>query len=208
MPDDVPFWSRQLCEHALFLSLMLEDPALRDEAASLHQSWLETCQSGADVTGPLAALISLKERVLARQLSGEWLGWALPSFVAHILFEARYFQARISRGTTRDEDVQTWIRVVKDHADVGPKLLDPAAPGKLVSTAASLSGELERLQRRCSGSPYGLCLADADRYFMAANAWVDAVPPRLSIIPETLASHIKRENSRGQLTVRLYEGRR
>lgn len=208
LADDAAFWSHQMTEHALFLSLMISNPEIKTAAERLHRYWQDTTRSGANVSAPLSTLIGLKEEIAARQAAGEWLGWALPSFVKHILMEARYFQARIApAGTSTAQDVQTWIQVVKDHADVGPKLLDPTAPEALVTDAKTLSLRLGALQRLCGGAPHIGCLAAADRDFAAANAWVDKVPLALSVIPPILADHIKRENARGQMTVRLLASR-
>src|SRR5262245_35476100 len=93
--DDVQFWSRQLTEHALFLSLLLQEQPWRRQAEQLYALWLDP---RGDVMAKTNEIIAFKEMVLARQRAGEWLGWSLPSFTQHILDEAKYFRARMGPG--------------------------------------------------------------------------------------------------------------
>jgi hypothetical protein len=200
--DDVNFGGLQMEEHALFLSLLLQDQKLRRSAELLHQLWMETNARGADVTRPLDELLAFKQMVLARQRAGEWLGWSLPSFTQHILMEGLYFRSRLTpSGTTAASDFQTWLEVVKGHALIGPKLVDPGADR--AASASSVAATLAMLQGRCAGGPSHSCLRDADAQIQQAQAWVRGVPPGTSIIPPTLAAHILRENDRASQTMRL-----
>lgn len=204
--DDAAFWNRQMTEHALFLNLMLDEPALKRQAGQLYQLWQQTVASGRDVAVPLNELLAFKQAVLARLRSGEWLGWALPSFVQHILMEGLYYRSRRGEGTTAAADFGTWLQVVKDHADVGPKLVDPGGPDRLPA-AQRVSNALGELQAQCGGGRHAGCLAAADQQIMAANAWVRGVPRGASVISPTLAAHILRENDRAAQTMRLLGGR-
>jgi hypothetical protein len=202
LQDDVQFWTTQLTEHALFLYLMLEEPRVKNLALQLYNFWRE---GTGDVLRPMDELIAFKQMVLSRLKSGEWLGWALPSFVQHILYEAQYFRSRLFQGTTAAADVNTWLQIVKDHADVGPKLIDPAA-NQYANQAAPLSAQIAGLQSRCSSALSHQCLSDADAAMTQANAWVRGIPEGLNIVHPALAAHILRENSRGILVTRTIRG--
>lgn len=206
LPDDVQFWSRQMSEHALFLSMLLEDPVLVDTARGLHNAWERAIQTGADVRPVLAELIAFKERVLARLNRGEWLGWCLPSFLGHILMEARYFQSRLGPGTSTGQDVATFLQIALDHATIAPKLIDPATP--------ALSGAFDQardrilgIQQYCSsGSNPPACLSAMNRELAADAAVVAGLPQNATIVHPALTAHIIRENQRGAEVARLLGG--
>lgn len=217
LADDVGFWSRQLTEHALFLSLMFENPAFRQQAQQLHRLW-ESVAPGATngpPDAPVAApramtpqiaratdeLIAFKELALSRLSSGEWIGWALPSFVEHILMEAKYFRSRYNAGTTAQQDVQTWLQIVKDHADVGPKLIDPKA-NAYADLAKPLSATITTLQGQCSSALHRACLSEMNAASEMANRWVRGIPTSLAIVPKALQDHILRENGRAGVVAR------
>jgi hypothetical protein len=202
LDDDVRFWSTQMTEHGLFLHLMLEEPSLKAQALQLHQLWKRTMETGADPLPPLNELISFKQMVLGRLRSGQWLGWALPSFVQHIMYEAEYFRSRLGAGTGSAADVNTWLQIVKDHADVGPKLLDPVI-NNYADQARPLSARIGGLQRMCSSALSHQCLSDADQALQQANTWVRGIPAGMNIVHPALAAHILRENTRGIRVVRI-----
>lgn len=199
LQDDIQFWTQQLTEHELFLHLLLEEPKLKAQALQLHKLW----QSGGPLSARVDELIAFKEHVIGRLKAGEWLGWALLSFVEHILYEAQYFRARLSGGYSSQKELGTWIRIVKDHADVGPKLIDPQANG-YAAQAAPLSAQLGALQARCGSG----CTHEIDKAFQTANVWVQGIPSGLNTVHPVLKAHILRENSRGIMINRLLgEGR-
>lgn len=199
LQDDIAFWSRQMTEHALFLHLLLEEPTLKAQAKQLHQLW----QAGGDLNVALNELMAFKQMIMGRLKSGEWLGWALLSFVEHILYEAQYFRARLSGNYASNKELGTWIRIVKDHADVGPKFIDPTA-NNYAAQAAPLSAKLGQLQQNCGVG----CLHEVDQAFQAANVWVQGIPSGLNTVHPVLKEHILRENTRGLQVTRILEGRR
>ena len=204
LDDDISFWSRQMTEHALFLNLLIQEPTLKNQALQLYHLWNQTVQQGGDISMPLAELIAFKKVIIQRLQNGEWLGWALPSFVEHILMEAQYFQERLGNGTDAMTDVNTWLQVVKDHADVGPKLIDPQA-NDFADTAKPASQALANLQRQCSRSVHRQCLHDADEVIQQVNDWVNQVPAGFNIIHPALSAHILRENNRGLQVTRMLQ---
>lgn len=197
LEDDIQFWTRQLTEHALFLHLLLEEPTLKAQALQLHKLW----ERKGTTHRALSELIAFKEHVIGRLRRGEWLGWALLSFVEHILYEARYFQARLSGSFAANKELSTWLKIVKDHADVGPKLIDPQANG-YAAQAAPLSATLGQLQARCGSG----CTHEVDKAFQTANVWVQGIPADLNIVHPALKAHILRENSRGIMVNKIIGG--
>lgn len=199
LQDDIQFWSRQMREHALFLSLMLEDVALKAQAVRLQNLW-RAVETGQDRNLPAALneIILFKKVVLDRLMKGEWLGWALPAFVSHILFEAEFFRARVFHSTTAQQDLTAMVRIVKEHTQVAPKLLNPGQPSA-ETEAATLATRLAKLQSACSSSFFGECssrqadLAQADTFFRVK------VPQRLNIVHPVLLAHIVREGERARM---------
>jgi len=208
LADDIAFWSPQMMEHALFLNMLLDEPRLKAQARSLYDLWTRVLQRQAPIEPALSELLAFKRMVLARQERGEWLGWALPSFVQHILMEGEYFQRRLNAGTDVMRDMQTWLQIVKDHADVGPKLIDPKA-NAFADKAAPVSVKLGQLQQVCAGGISHQCLAGADQAMSQVNTWVENIPSGLNIVPPALKAHILRENNRGiQVTRALQQASR
>lgn len=191
LPDDVEFWSRQLTEHALFLHLLFQEEPWKSQAKSLYDLWQSP---GRDVMQKTAELVAFKEQALAELKRGKWLGWCLPSFLQHILFEAKYFQARMGAGTITSGDCQAWSTIVQGHALIGPKLIDPNK--RLEAAAGGVADDIARLQG-CCGTPSHACLIELDTDFQKTNAWVRGLPSGTHILPPTLVAHILRENDRG-----------
>lgn len=195
LQDDVKFWSRQMMEHALFLNLMLEDGSLKTEARRLQHLWADTIDCNKDVRFPLQELILFKQEVLRLLNEGRWIGWTLPSFVEHILKEAVYFQDRITVGTSGQDDFNAFTMFVREHALVGPKLVDPKATG-FDESAREAANSLMMLQQSCGAINDG-CLNRANEIIGSVNQWVQTVPSNLNIINPVLTAHILRENNRG-----------
>lgn len=206
LSDDVQFWSRQMSEHALFLALLLQDQPLRDQAMALHQNWEQTIASGGDVRMALSQLITFKERVLARLQRGEWLGWCLPSFLSHIIMEAKYFASRLNQGTSTAQDVATFLQIGLDHAAIAPKLIDPM--GTEFATAFDQArARILNLQRYCSSHIDQNCLGNMKIELEADAAAVAGLPQNVSIVHPVLQAHIIRENQRGANVAGLLGGR-
>lgn len=205
LSDDVQFWSRQMSEHALFLSMLLQEQTLVDTARGLHNAWERTIRTGADVRPVLAELIAFKERVLARLQRGEWLGWCLPSFLSHILMEARYFASRLNQGTSTSQDVATFLQIGLDHATIAPKLIDPL--GAQFATAFDQArARILDLQRYCSSRIDQNCLGNMKIELEADAAAVAGLPQNVSIVHPVLQAHIIRENQRGANVAHLLGG--
>lgn len=197
LQDDVEFWHRQMMEHALFLSLLFTDAGLKAQATQLHQLWQQTPPTATAVERPLNELIAYKEMALGRLRRGEWLGWCLPSFIEHVLYEARYFRSRLTpAGTTVTEDVKTWTTVVLGHTVVGPKLVDPTP---YAESATPVAIAITELQQRC-GVDHS-CLYELDRQFQASSTWVRGLPSGTHVVPPSLRDHILRENGRASMVV-------
>lgn len=201
LQDDIAFWSNQMQEHCLFLNLMLEESTLKQDALELRSLWYNSN----DTMASLDSLIQFKEMILNRLQNGEWLGWALPSFVSHILREALYFRDRLTVGTSVQGDFNAFTTFVMEHAQVGPKLVDPVA-SRFDAPAAQAANSLLQLQKACRSLNDG-CLQEANQIISSVNDWVQSVPPNLSIINPILAAHILRENNRGiQVNTRILLG--
>lgn len=205
LPDDVEFWSRQMSEHALFLSLLLQDPSLRMRAADLHGEWQQVIDSGREVSPALSQLITFKERVLSMLQAGEWLGWCLPSFLSHVLMEARYFRARLGGAVKAGEDVAMFIQIGLDHATIAPKLIDPTG-AEYSNAFDQVRGRILNLQRYCSRAIDVNCLSTMNGELEADAAAVAGLPQNVSIVHPALQAHIIRENQRGALVARRLLG--
>lgn len=139
--SEAEFWTRQLCEHSLFLHLMIEDADLAKRAKALELAFEnvrkllpgKTAPEQANsLTFPVHELRALKTEILDRQLRGEWLGWAWPRFIEHVRAELDYAWSRIV-GMPQDPQTElcTWLGFMADHAAFAAQLLDPTEAEKI-----------------------------------------------------------------------------
>lgn len=200
LQDDIQFWGQQVTEHASFMNLLLEEPILKNEALMMQGSWEEIIpsQNPELIVGMLNQTIPWKQNVLQRLRSGEWLGWALPSFVEHITFEEQYFLARLTNGTSAQDDINSFVKIVKEHAAVVPKFIDITNPD-ISLQSENLAKILEGLQQTCSTLGPECKIYSGRSFALADQFFSRVVPTSMNIIPPTLAAHIVREGQRGML---------
>lgn len=177
--DDTNFWAKeQLREHAAYLMLGLEDPALKRHATAESAKWEVFKRDrfpNTPVTREQAAatiaqarqmtmdLIAFKQEVLSRLNRGEWLGWLFPSFVDHIIREAQYFvrslQLEDMGWNHNDPRLGTeencfFLRIMAEHAIFAAHLLDQpmgnAIQNGLIRQAMQFAGGLTNLHSACS----------------------------------------------------------
>ncbi len=205
----IRMWGPQMAEHALFLHLLLHEPALKQQSLSLHSDWKQFLLSGrllddARLFALLDETRALKEGILRRLDAGEWLGATYPTFVKHILRELIYFEEKLAgvKFTSSDE-VAFWNITNSEHASFASHLLDPVH--------SSLHDEAETTSRMVRSLPTDNDLASV---VMAIEAGADldkwnksreqeALLGQLkSIIHPSLQSHVIREGEYGLAILR------
>lgn len=222
--SDAEFWARQMQEHAMFLFLLIENNDLARRAKSIDLTWgnVRPLLSGKTrqeqtrlLAFPMHELRVLLAEIVERQAKGEWLGWAWPRFIDHLLEELDYAWSVVSGRPQNPEEVLcTWLGFMADHASFAAHLLDPSESRK-IQQALSAQQVLAQLGCACSRPPLpppaapvsgcqaatlGTLLtlskkagADLDNYF--ANLGV-GTPQLKSIIHPVLAIHVVREGRR------------
>jgi hypothetical protein len=206
--DEIDFWSRQLSEHALFMQLGLQDPALRVRANELHELWEQFRSVRPKMTTRDAAIQavnlametrSLLLHVLDRLDKGQWLGWLWPLFVDHIRREGDYFIEQLQHKTFDvGDECQIWLQFMAEHAAFAAHLLDPTEAAR-IRDATAFIGNFEQLHNGCAAiNPQLLDLtqkagAELDQYFTSLPV---GTPKLKSIIHPVLAAHVIREGQR------------
>lgn len=210
--QEFEFWGRQATEHALFMHLGLEDPALKKQALDIHnglKSWYDTLQLDPFLKN-LETSMAFKRAVLARLNAGEWLGWLYPDFVDHVLREEEYFLAKLSqgvgggRGMPANIETATWLRFMGEHAQFAAQLVDPTE-AQAMSRAAALARRFEGLHAGCTHSTCGpQMVALSERAGRELDAFFSGMKPAKpkSIIHPVLAAHVVREGRRFVETMR------
>lgn len=207
--SDAEFWSRQLQEHAKFLFLLTENNDLARQAKSLDITFEDTRKamegkSPQEQLGmlafPVLKLRQLKVEILNRQLAGEWIGWALPGFVEHLLQELDYFWAKSTGANISGaEELSLWSKFMADHAAFVARLLDPSEVEKFDQ---ALLAQNYFLDLQCSGCDQTLPTLvqlgkqagqELDQYFSTLGV---GTPQLRSAIHPVLAIHIIREGRR------------
>lgn len=201
MQDDFAFWGNQATEHALFMHLGLEDPALKAEALRLYESMKAAYDAGPAGQEHFLFLLGrsmeFKQRVLARLLQGEWLGWLYPLFVDHILREEAYFLAKLQGMLPPLEEAPTWLRFMREHAQFAAHLIDPTESAA-IATAGQQAGQLARLEGGCAVTCSPQLLALSERQGRELDQFFSTMKPAnpKSIIHPALAAHVVREGRR------------
>lgn len=142
--DEITFWSRQLAEHALFISKALE--AGREELTTLglenlitdgiafYELWMfifDRLRMGEEVfQEELLDSLEMLRNYLIRV--GElvivtWVGYNFPSQIEHYLEELKHMERHVKGEEIPEEElVAFWTEIHKDHAALFSRLLDPA----------------------------------------------------------------------------------
>ena len=210
--DELAFWLNQDREHNLFLHLGLEEPRLKAMARELFDQYDYFFRSrfGDNLQRMLRFVTpqsqAFKNRVLALQNQGRWVGWLFPSFVQHIRDEIDVMLARIRPGgiSSRDE-LCFGNRMNADHIAFASHLLDPLAgatdPAKKLA-AGPLYDSLTA-KNRCMTDTYDSLLAisrqaggEVDKFFTGFD--LRKFP---SVIHPALAAHVVREGQRFLKTI-------
>lgn len=204
--DEVDFWARQMSEHALFLSLGLEVPELKQRGTELHKRWEEfrnnyTSETIDEVFPLLDELKAFKTQVLQTLMAGDWIGWIYPRFAQHVLLELKYFVDKLNgRKMTDDQEAEFWNTINGDHAGFDSHLLDPTERA-LVEQADALS---KRFQTIKSENEMFIQISlyaahELDQFHKTAKkAPKGAIK---SIIHPALLEHVIREGERGIQTL-------
>lgn len=206
--DEIAFSSLQIAEHALFMSLGIVDPRLKQTGAALQKAWEQNRPRWAQMDGQQAApeyrylaaeTRSYKTEVLDRLNRGEWLGWLFPSFVAHVRDEMDMWTARINGQLGARQELCTLIATMRDHALFARQLLDPSE-AILIDAAAARAANLGQMHQGCVAAtlPNLLVLSkqagtDLDEYFTKSGI---GTPRVKSIVHPVLAQHVAREGRR------------
>ena len=198
--EEIPFWSRQLTEHCLFLHWMLQDEPYRQRTWQLYQEWeiarrhiaLTPDAAPQIVQQPLADLARFKEDLLRQLGSGEWLGFAWYTFVRHVLDELLLFERRIWGPDYAGNDLaKQALQLTSEHAAFVAHLLDPMEK-PLIEQASATANKLAAAAQ--APTP------ESAREPLAVNQWLAAnnigmeQPRPQSLIPKILAEHVVREH--------------
>ena len=218
------FWTAQSRDHAQFLFLMIEDNDLARRAKSLQLTWenVQKVLPGKTPQEQAGLMVyatketrGLLTEIIDRQAKGEWLGWAWPRFVEHLLAETDYAW-RVVSGQLQHPEIElcTWLGFMADHAAFAAQLLDPTEAAKINDALRSQS-TLSKLGCACSPTtlappqaPVNTCASstlatlltlskkagdDLDAYLVNLGV---GTPKLRSIIHPVLAIHVVREGRR------------
>ena len=229
----VIFWSRQLSEHALFMSLGFEMVDLRHDALDQHRTWEKFRETKVSRLrpfsdpGPVASealelarvLRGLKTHAIDRLEGGEWLGWLFPSFVDHTRRELDYFVESVTReseGKKRarkdvlSEELCSWLRFMREHAGFAAHLLDPEEKA-LHARAMAIEKELGNAENLCGRAMEQLVVLSKkageilDAYFKGSGLGTKQTK---SIVHPFLAAHVVREGEEFLRTIKLLEDKK
>lgn len=202
---EIELWAPQMGEHALFLHLLLHDPALKQRGLEIFHRWqLYICQNVFNDVQRVLELVNeleaYKTEVLNRLLNGEWIGATYPQFVDHILRELRYFKNRLlGAPLAPEQEVKFWNTINSEHAGFASHLLDPTEEASVDKADATMK-EIRNLPS----------LGDEASIIMAIEAGINLTNFNIesyggilnnkvrSVIHPTLLRHVIREGQIGQ----------
>ena len=152
--DNIYFWMYQILEHCMFLHLMIQNEPLKGEGLDLYntvKAYLDKYfvakgiplgdvflkpddlsklkSRSSDIISEAKRLLEqvkkYKLTILERLQKGEWLGFAYPSFVKHILEELLYLEKKINNQQISPKEEIDFFNKNGEDAAVSDKLLDP-----------------------------------------------------------------------------------
>ena len=130
LAENIEFWSLQMEEHMLFITLGLANEELRQESYNIYLYW--QAFRNRDETVSLGDIMTVtgqyKTKVLEILKSGKWIGWLFPSFLQHILDEYNYFEnILLGKTLSAQEEMKFWNKINKEHIAMVKQMCDPEA---------------------------------------------------------------------------------
>ncbi len=136
--DDILFWSRQLGEHALFVSVGLDIetvPDLKMEGKKLYEIWMNvlkllpemTTEEKIYIVKPLIdATEDYQVRIAKIIKTGKWIGFDFLALIEHHLDELYYYRGKVlGIPITTEAEYLFWKDLNQDHIAAEQKLIDP-----------------------------------------------------------------------------------
>lgn len=203
--DEIDFWSRQLEEHALFMSLLIPEGTWKKDAERLRSEWAAFRQQSMDPVKRSEAAVKLAMRLRAylmalhdAQSRGDWIGWAYPTFVDHVRREGDYFVERIANvdKEPETEELCRWLEFMQEHAEFAAHLLDPVERAR-VEQARKFVQAFMQVRRGCGHGVNKALVELSERAGRALDAYVGSIQPTTkSILHPALVEHVVREGRR------------
>jgi hypothetical protein len=209
------FWNDILAEHATFFVMLMPGPELASQRARAEQfktsfsSQFEKARAARLDKGNYAAFnrstvelvkpfVDFKREMQQAQQSGRMRSLVWPLFFDHTAREAERFVRRLDRLSAGDADLDTaevvdfWARIMDEHAEFIAHLLDPQED-PLIEKALSSSAAFRDLRAKKGSKDQAETLAKSIIDFKTAAAKGIQSGQVKSIIPPTLADHVRRE---------------
>lgn len=198
--EQVAFWSRQYDEHLQFLRDLFVEEDAKKEAASLQKAYSAMRKRALDDPPQAAAMLeAITRRVheyqsaqLERLRAGEFLGWAFPTFVAHITTEIDLGNHLIYGDPAPAGGVASTVnRLGGEHALFLAHLLDPSE-AELVRIGNDSAAALFALVPAMAPYTTAAALQEHLGKFLADNK-VGTPQGPWAIINQALGEHVVRE---------------
>ena len=196
--EDVWFWLGQDAEHMLFFTLLIEDPAFKDEAKRLYAEY-DAALRRDDVGAALAVLQrsqAFKLRLLAAAKE-RWIGSAYPLFIEHVHRELDFMDKRIKGQLSARDELCFGNRINAEHAAFAAHLLDPVEVA-VQDQARAAAQKSAGLAQGCMTAMYPALLQMSRQAASELDQFVSGLnlAQTRSIIHPLLAAHVNREGKR------------
>ncbi|XXX72819.1 DUF2935 domain-containing protein [Sorangium sp. So ce134] len=213
--SEVLFWTDQLMEHGMFISLLMPGDRLRGPRSEARQfqmvfagHFLSARDHGYRDDGlyPLLSstrasvlqFVEYKRRMQRAQEDGTLKSLVWPLFFDHIAREAERFAGRLdllangSAALQSDEVAAFWTTIMADHLEFVAHLLDPQERA-LVADAKARAEQLYQAHAHRVGTGHLATMADEVIDFKTAAEQGIETGQIKSIIDPSLADHVLRE---------------
>lgn len=212
--NEITFWSRQMAEHGLFVSIELQAGkqvldslglgSLINDGLSIYDFWMDLFNR--DMKGEYidqqvyrdGVIISKNYLKTVLEVANKvWIGYSLPSELEHYLDETNYYEKIINGEMITQKELEDfWLDALKDHAALFAHLLDPKED--LAIDDAYLFKQL------FAKMPANLYRAVNDfNSFTLTLREEQSIGKLRSIIPPRLALHIYREGLEAKIKLGL-----
>jgi len=212
--DDIDFWSYQLCEHSLFLKMLLDPnvvPDLQMEANYMYDQWYKLVQTkpikyNTNLLTSLYAFLETIHNKISKHIKLT-LMLSIDDFhalITHMIFEQTYFVRLVEGKMTLKHELMFWLQENSQHTALFAHQLPP---GDTKTYITEISNLLKRNKVIAQHDPsylmYELKLLTQSNN--AANYLHDEIHAgNIKGIDDSMLEHEMREAIRGEQRVKMF----
>lgn len=212
LPDDRSFWSKRIEEHMAFIYWYVYNLQIKQVARSFYNRWRQSeMMSDLELLSLAGDTLEFQNQIQVILNDRKWIGAFFPAWMEHITEELEYAIDKVAGNDISDEEeLLFWDDVVKDHAGLDARMLDPSEKNDIAAASSIEEDSIAILEGYNSSSEFPTLL---NLSFQNINNIINfherarRSPPK-SIIHPLLLHHVQEEEKRGRRIISIIANRR